>query len=997
MEEFTSAINSIANTIEAQSEEGTNETANLLRQIAARATKAQTDTQSVTSAPAERRSPLLDRTRRQLSEANRRMNAAYDMFPNATYTSSFIASVNIDYLRQNRPNSSTVAYYDKYHIEEALIDGALEGNPDVMFITDAELEQTWKQEYAGYDSNRDMPVIAVVESSNGPIEIDGKHYQPVGIMASTKQSTPGLSDEQRRESEWSAGAAHMAPIRNLAQANQGKTQIIRTADGNPLVTKSYGHPKAYPVDRGYRGRNSVIEIGINDLPQSERTQVQASGKSARRNSPSYQRAKRNFLKRLGVKDNGSRKMLFFAQSRLNGGTNPIEIFTSPINETTARNSNATFTEAVTSNDPSAVINFNSRTSRAAKALGNFANSFSTDEMIFDLDGAGQIVPTDVTKGTLLGLASSLEKSVSNFINVPISQGWTYSISPTMDVVGENRVMDVNLINTNTGQVIPLTKVHASMTEEEVQKAQVEFLKNLITDNGVVRMSSANDSFAKWNVPYADVERMAENKSAADNISDIYDDGILGAAATSFNYKVQGIAVQNPFRSDGTPVFAQVANPVNAQPATPMNSPTVAANNQVESRGAIVDSETGTVLEGTPAPATNPAQDNAARITDAIVEDSKHMQLSNDGSAYVDMRTGVRYARVTSIIAADERANDRFDPSSPWATPSTNIGTGFDEFVRDFFAGVVEGRMDKLEEFYPNATQQQLERFANQLAGLRNSFIANGLTIVPRDVTVTGTLEVADLEGKVHTVNVAGTLDLLAYDARGNFYIFDMKTNRSGIDSHKKDKYARQLSLYKRFLENKYGVKVNGMQLIPIHVDYPVPVGAKSRGKSGTADYTVSAEMPNQLLIDGKNFRDARPVLEQTIAVDYQEPHIKWDKMTDDERAMFGGLEEELNAQAGEEVTPTEAIVAEPEDAPIDPILGATFSDDYLGGMFGDESIVTSDFTTDIGERTTPIPEHLQWGNLTSEQRENLEMMCYDESQWSNMEDNEMEARLKCME
>lgn len=987
VEEFTDSINAYANSIESQSEDGTSEVANLLRQAAAKATANATMGNQIGASPTTsdgRRTSLLDRTRRQARETNQRLNSAYNMFPNSNSESSFIASINIDDIRQRFPNSTIVQYYDKYDIEESLRDGILEGNPDIFFITDSELSQSVSEEMPAYREEVALPIVAVVESTSGPITIDGKNYQPVSVMSSTGKGG-------------SAGSSHMGPIRQLALSNQG-TQLVKMSDGKPVVTRSYGQPKAYPVDRNYRGRNSVIEIGINDLSQNERVQLEASDKSHRRNSPAYQKAKRNFLKRLRVSDNGRRKVLFFSQSRLNGNTNPIEIFTSPVGETTARNSNSTFIEVVNGNNPSDVISFNSRTSRAAKALGNFIGALSTDEMIFDLDTAGQIVPTDSTKGVLSGLASSLEKSVSNFINVPISQGWTYSISPTMGVVGENRVMSINLVNSNTGKVIPLVNVHAGMSETELQSAQAEFLKNLITDNGTIRMSSSVDSFAKWNVPYSDVEKMGENKSAADNISDIYDDAILAAPATSFNYRVQGIAVNNPFKSDGTPVFNQVANSTNAQPATPVNRPVVTANNQVTSGEAIVDSETGTVLEGTPTTPTNPAQQNAARKVDQIVEDSKHIELSEDGSAYVDKRTGVRYARVTSIIAADEHSEGRFDPSSPWGTPSTNIGTGFDGFVRDFFAGVVEGRMGELERYYPNATQKQLEMFAQQLSVLRNNFMANGLTIVPRDVTVTGSLDVVDSSGTIHTVNVAGTLDLLAYDARGNFYIFDMKTNRSGINAHKQEKYARQLSLYKRFLEDKYGVKVNSMQLIPIHVEYPAPVGTSSKGRLGTADYSVSPEKPNQLMIDGKNFMDAKPVLENTIAVNYRELHIVWDKLTDAERAMFGGLEEEVVAQATETpATPVEAAVSETDSIDAtDPILGTAFSDDYLGSMFGDESITTDGFNGDYQLRTTPIPDNLQWNNLAAEQRELLEMMGYNETQWSNMEDQEMIDRLTCL-
>lgn len=278
-------------------------------------------------------------------------------------------------------------------------------------------------------------------------------------------------------------------------------------------------------------------------------------------------------------------------------------------------------------------------------------------------------------------------------------------------------------------------------------------------------------------------------------------------------------------------------------------------------------------------------------------------------------------------------------------------------------------------------------------GLRNNFISNGLTIVPRDVTVTGSLDVLDSNDKIHTVDVAGTLDLLAYDGNGNFFIFDMKTNRSGIDQHKQEKYSRQLSLYKKFLENKYGIQVKSLNLIPIGVEYPTPLGAKN----GTADYSVSPEKANQLLIDGKNYTGANPELQPIIAVNYTEPHIVWEKMTDEERAIFSEVENTVKAETNDEAKPTEAIPLEPSTETIDPILGTSFNDSYLGGMFGVDSTELNNFNMDIETRSTPVPEKYQWNNLTQEQREGIEMQGFNETSWSSLEDEEMEHKLKCLE
>ena len=41
----------------------------------------------------------------------------------------------------------------------------------------------------------------------------------------------------------------------------------------------------------------------------------------------------------------------------------------------------------------------------------------------------------------------------------------------------------------------------------------------------------------------------------------------------------------------------------------------------------------------------------------------------------------------------------------------------------------------LESKYPNATRESLEKFVQQLTGLKNSLDAQGLTVVPRELAV----------------------------------------------------------------------------------------------------------------------------------------------------------------------------------------------------------------------------------------------------------------------
>ena len=266
---------------------------------------------------------------------------------------------------------------------------------------------------------------------------------------------------------------------------------------------------------------------------------------------------------------------------------------------------------------------------------------------------------------------------------------------------------------------------------------------------------------------------------------------------------------------------------------------------------------------------------AQEIVDRITTDTHDIVLDEKRSVYTDS-TGKEYARVTSVIQATE-GTERFNPNSPWILPSTKIGTGIDEFVRDFFAGKL-GNLENLHERYPNASLPQLQAFEKQLRELKANFDKRGLTVVPRDVTVTGEVEVTDANGKKYKLSVAGTLDLLAYDKEGNFYIFDMKTNRSAPKDKKASKWNKQLSLYKKFLEEKYGINVKGTEIIPIKVSYPSPY-----------EVSYSAE-GNQLstTFDGleESFRSSKPVLYPNIQISTSPVKVEYNLLTNEERSML---------------------------------------------------------------------------------------------------------------
>ena len=315
---------------------------------------------------------------------------------------------------------------------------------------------------------------------------------------------------------------------------------------------------------------------------------------------------------------------------------------------------------------------------------------------------------------------------------------------------------------------------------------------------------------------------------------------------------------------------------------------------------IVAQESGNFAsEAKPQPTDNEIR--AQAMVDRITSDSHDITLDEKRGVYVDS-TGKERARVTSVIQATE-GSERFDSNSPWITPSTNIGIGMDNFVRDFFANKL-GNLDSLHERYPNATTEQLQAFEKQLQELRTKFNKAGLTVVPRDVVVTGEVEVTDANGKKYKLPVAGTLDLLAYDREGNFYIFDMKTNRSAPSDRKAAKWNKQLSLYKQFLEEKYGINVKRTSIIPIEVSYPAPKGWRDsktiyRADKETNQLYYQTDNGTSTLASETAYRDAKPILHPNIPITTSPVKVEYSLLTNSEKSLLSPvLDGTFNSSTG---------------------------------------------------------------------------------------------------
>lgn len=850
-------------------------------------------------------------------------------------------------------NSIVGKAYKDYKVEEYLRSGKFDRKKPIMFIVDPAIVNSVKQEIGEiYEDADHLPITAVVEDENGPITIDGKKYQPIGFMPRTSANTPG--------------AARMQPIREAAIKQQDGSLL--KVDGSVITTNGYVRANPPRHLDASEPNNSLIQIMNNDMDAGERAIMNDPAVPLQDRQAIYRKHKNHMLSRIRKKGEGNNMHLAYMMPNMKDSNDTeFQLFvTTP--ENSRSREGVPIADVLKSRDAKSILGANSRFSRYGKALQSFFKKNPLQDIKLKSEG-GALVPSGAeSQSKLVEIADTLGKQLKNYLYLP--SGYNYSLTPTEEMNGDDRVYSLNL--TNGSEVIPLTGVHnGEVSADNLAEAITNLILN---DDGTFR-KVGTQPLVKYQVNYNDFnpkegESESARKGRLSNINDIFDDNILEASKESFNYTIRGVDINSPFKQDGTLSRAvTVANPNNATPPKPINQPTIVATDQTRSGKAIVDSETGVVLEGTPTKVESQVSAVTKKIVSDIIKDSKAIRLSSDGKTYVD-ENGKQYARVTHIIQADEEAGEAFDSSSPWITPSTNIGTTVDEFVRDFFAGEFYNDKGEISNDYffdyPNATQAQWKAFAARLNNLKNTLDAKGLTVIPRDIAVTGTVKVTANDGTQHSIDVAGTLDLLAYDEQGNFYVFDMKTHHANtISEDKAKKWSRQLSLYQKFLEDKYGIKVASLNVIPIKVDYPAP--------SANNQYTVGEG--TQLLLNDKEFTGANPRMGEVGEIPFTNVNIQYDRLSDDEKEMIETL-------LPESKKPAEVTVPDSNEPIVDKNTGLTRG--KVKNWFGNT------------RRAAPVkPIGTKFSSLTEDVRNAIEARGVTQEKFDSLTEKEKQHLIDC--
>lgn len=218
-------------------------------------------------------------------------------------------------------------------------------------------------------------------------------------------------------------------------------------------------------------------------------------------------------------------------------------------------------------------------------------------------------------------------------------------------------------------------------------------------------------------------------------------------------------------------------------------------------------------------------DGPAKIAEAMISNSEQFTLTEDEDSYENEDQSFRGERVTSFIKDKDQAND-----DNTKVVSTSFGDYADVIIRKIFNGQTDSLLNmndtELLEVFGIDNRQQFVQFINKITQLKSELETKGI-FVKGVVKAVGTVRNKET-GELH--NLAGTVDLIAYDASGNWHLFDIKTKNlkdnnfspetiNSIVKENKEYWSNQLAMYSALLSKQYGIKFATCQNIIIPLRY----------------------------------------------------------------------------------------------------------------------------------------------------------------------------------
>lgn len=744
-----------------------------------------------------------------------------------------------------------------------------------------------------YEDEVHMPLILAAEHEDGTIEINGKKYQPLGVLPKTMG---GVNNGLQ--------AVRQSAIQQVKQTNGDEFILVSDNNGEAFTTNFTSNPNARPVDNNQRNTFPVKDTIIKD-----------SNSSTDERSSEYKSARKRFLKKLSTRNSNGDVELVYSQDTLKSTnrdqkkTNSIKIFVAPIGST--KNKDGESVLDVILGNSSGIKDFNSRTKRAANFIENFVKSIDGSKVLLNSDE----ILTDGSLKYLEAKSQELNSQLSNFLALPM--GYSCLITAS----AEDGKIIYKLGYASSQHVELLTDMgHSERGESFIElngyayNVSENYIKELLTQEGsddnsreirtFVDHNGQTKELVKWQVPYKDMNdykgtvdlenKTDQEQALVSNVENIYDDNILTAPATSFDYAVTNLHVHG----------------FNTAPIEPV---VVGSNPVISSANPNIDSDTGTLTDGSsPAVPTNGNLDRAEKLVESIKKEGENLKISDDEMFYVGS-DGTKYIRVTSAIQADKaNESERMAKDNVYTPPSTAIGNDMDALVRALFGSdlnfnPIDAEIDRFVDSlfekskFHAITKSAAKAKARDLLAIRNQIAQPGDKIIPYDITLTGSIKAIDSDGNKHNANIAGTVDILVLHPDGDFSIYDIKTYHTknmNISDVKEDmgdrivKYTRQLSLYQDLLLAKAdgkGMQIKNLGIIPLGVNY---TGARNIGteENKQSNYRIVNEQLQITESKGKTWInysiDKSSInVSSVIPIAHVDHHILTEKLLEEERQL----------------------------------------------------------------------------------------------------------------
>lgn len=233
-------------------------------------------------------------------------------------------------------------------------------------------------------------------------------------------------------------------------------------------------------------------------------------------------------------------------------------------------------------------------------------------------------------------------------------------------------------------------------------------------------------------------------------------------------------------------------------------------------------------------------------------------FAEDHTYYLDGETPIDTS-VTQKIHGKQDVGD-------YSIPSSTLGNTADGAARAHFEN--NGEMPE-DTNIPNVTDEQKEILAESMKTIEQmldaKFGKGHYRVVTKEFPIGGTVEI---NGEQKTI--AGTMDMLVYTDKGEFWIFDFKTKRANNNANISPEtlvgYKQQVNIYRQLIEANFPElkgKVHTGNLIKFSVEYPKP--------SDAVKYRTNPNNSSQLQIStdgGNTYTDIQDAL-----IDYTAPII----------------------------------------------------------------------------------------------------------------------------